>query len=99
MVARPRSIRAYASYDAESLDAQRQWASDQVGNGYFAILIDQGQAMHPLSRVSPRLPAPLFRPVRRPILRSLSKFRPGFLWRLDVLAGGGWRRVAGARAG
>ncbi|WP_227269192.1 Hsp33 family molecular chaperone HslO [Roseobacter weihaiensis] len=47
----PARIRAYASYDADRLtDAS---AFDQVGEGYFAIMIDQGRGMTPYQGITP----------------------------------------------
>ena len=47
----PARIRAYASYDADKLtDAP---AFDQVGEGYFAIMIDQGKGMTPYQGITP----------------------------------------------
>jgi molecular chaperone Hsp33 len=48
----PARIRAYASYDAErvALDAE---PFSQVGKGYFAILIDQGEGMTPYQGITP----------------------------------------------
>ncbi len=48
----PARIRAYASYDAERLDVNAP-AYPQVGKGYFAILIDQGQDMTPYQGITP----------------------------------------------
>ncbi|WP_439153699.1 Hsp33 family molecular chaperone HslO [Yoonia sp.] len=48
----PARIRAYASYDAETLDQQAEPFS-QIGNGYFAILIDQGEGMTPYQGITP----------------------------------------------
>ena len=48
----PGRIRAYASYDAETLDTEAP-GFDQIGNGYFAILIDQGQDMQPYQGITP----------------------------------------------
>ncbi|WP_323035123.1 Hsp33 family molecular chaperone HslO [Pararhodobacter sp.] len=48
----PARIRAYASFDAERLDP----ASDpfsQIGQGYFAIIIDQGADMTPYQGITP----------------------------------------------
>ena len=42
----PARIRAYASYDKDALDADVP-AFDQIGKGYFAILIDQGEGTQP----------------------------------------------------
>lgn len=47
----PARIRAYASYDADRLtDAA---PIEQVGEGYFAIIIDQGQDMAPYQGITP----------------------------------------------
>ncbi|WP_300032994.1 Hsp33 family molecular chaperone HslO [uncultured Roseobacter sp.] len=47
----PARIRAYASYDADRLtDAP---AFEQVGEGYFAIMIDQGKGMTPYQGITP----------------------------------------------
>ena len=46
------SIRAYASYDSETLN-QSADAFGQIGKGYFAILIDQGEDMTPYQGVTP----------------------------------------------
>lgn len=44
-------IRAYASFDADRItDAA---AFEQLGNGYFAVLIDQGEGMTPYQGISP----------------------------------------------
>ena len=48
----PARIRAYASYDAETLDESAD-AFSQIGKGYFAILIDQGQDMTPYQGITP----------------------------------------------
>ena len=47
----PARIRAYASFDAERLSDGP--AFDQVGEGYFAILIDQGKGMQPYQGITP----------------------------------------------
>lgn len=44
-------IRAYASYDADRLTEGAPF--DQVGDGYFAIMIDQGQGMKPYQGITP----------------------------------------------
>ena len=44
-------IRAYASYDADRLTSQTPF--DQVGEGYFAVLIDQGTDMAPYQGITP----------------------------------------------
>jgi len=48
----PARIRAYASYDADQLDHDADPFS-QIGNGYFAILIDQGEGMAPYQGITP----------------------------------------------
>ncbi|MGL4319505.1 MAG: Hsp33 family molecular chaperone HslO [Paracoccaceae bacterium] len=48
----PARIRAYASYDAERLDHAAVPFS-QIGEGYFAVLIDQGQDMTPYQGITP----------------------------------------------
>jgi len=48
----PARIRAYASYDADRLDETADPFS-QLGNGYFAILIDQGEGMTPYQGITP----------------------------------------------
>ncbi len=45
-------IRAYASYDEDRLDADAVPFS-QIGKGYFAILIDQGQDTTPYKGITP----------------------------------------------
>ena len=48
----PARIRAYASYDADSIDTNAD-GFQQIGGGYFAILIDQGQDMTPYQGITP----------------------------------------------
>lgn len=48
----PARIRAYASYDAERLDLNAQPFS-QIGNGYFAVMLDQGEGMVPYQGFTP----------------------------------------------
>ena len=48
----PARIRAYASYDEERHDPTGD-AFSQIGRGYFAILIDQGQGMTPYQGITP----------------------------------------------
>ncbi len=45
-------VRAYASYDADRLDADGA-AFPQLGKGMFAILIDQGDGKQPYSGITP----------------------------------------------
>ena len=45
-------IRGYASYDAETFDADADPFA-QIGKGYFAILIDQGKGMEPYQGITP----------------------------------------------
>ncbi|PVA10751.1 molecular chaperone Hsp33 [Pelagivirga sediminicola] len=47
----PARIRAYASYDADRLTDAEPFA--QVGEGYFAIMIDQGKDMTPYQGITP----------------------------------------------
>ncbi|QJF49748.1 Hsp33 family molecular chaperone HslO [Roseobacter ponti] len=47
----PARIRAYASYDADRLTDEAPF--DQVGEGYFAIMIDQGKGMTPYQGITP----------------------------------------------
>ena len=47
----PAKIRAYASYDEARLTDGSPF--DQVGDGYFAILIDQGSGMAPYQGITP----------------------------------------------
>ncbi|MEM9433328.1 MAG: Hsp33 family molecular chaperone HslO [Pseudomonadota bacterium] len=48
----PARIRAYASFDAETLDPDADPFA-QIGKGYFAILIDQGDGMKPYQGITP----------------------------------------------
>ncbi|MBT8153577.1 Hsp33 family molecular chaperone HslO [Epibacterium ulvae] len=47
----PARIRAYASFDADRLTDGDPF--DQVGDGYFAIMIDQGEGMKPYQGITP----------------------------------------------
>ncbi|KAA2315428.1 Hsp33 family molecular chaperone HslO [Pseudooceanicola sediminis] len=47
----PARIRAYASFDRDRLTDSNPF--DQVGEGYFAIMIDQGQGMAPYQGITP----------------------------------------------
>jgi molecular chaperone Hsp33 len=47
----PARIRAYASFDRERLTDGAPM--DQVGDGYFAILLDQGEGMQPYQGITP----------------------------------------------
>ncbi|MDA7430253.1 Hsp33 family molecular chaperone HslO [Primorskyibacter aestuariivivens] len=47
----PARIRAYASYDENRLTDGAPF--DQVGEGYFAIMIDQGKGMKPYQGITP----------------------------------------------
>lgn len=49
---KPARIRAYASYDDERLDLNADPFS-QIGDGYFAIMIHQGEDMTPYQGVTP----------------------------------------------
>lgn len=48
----PAQVRAYASFDADRLDHQADPFS-QIGKGYFAILIHQGEDMEPYQGITP----------------------------------------------
>jgi molecular chaperone Hsp33 len=48
----PARIRAYASYDEARLESKGD-PFDQIGKGYFAILIDQGEGMVPYQGITP----------------------------------------------
>lgn len=48
----PARIRAYASFDADRLDST-QTPFSQIGKGYFAILIDQGEGNKPYQGITP----------------------------------------------
>ena len=48
----PARIRAYASYDADRLDADAEPFS-QIGEGYLAVMIDQGNDMVPYQGFTP----------------------------------------------
>ncbi len=47
----PARMRAYASYDADRLTGARPF--DQLGEGYFAVLIDQGKGTEPYQGITP----------------------------------------------
>lgn len=48
----PAMIRAYASFDDTRLDAETDPFA-QIGTGYFALLIDQGEGMTPYQGITP----------------------------------------------
>ena len=48
----PARVRAYASYDIDTLDQSADPFS-QIGDGYFAIMIDQGEGMTPYQGITP----------------------------------------------
>ncbi|MDO9639248.1 MAG: Hsp33 family molecular chaperone HslO [Pseudotabrizicola sp.] len=48
----PARIRAYASYDADRLDPDADPFS-QIGTGYFAVMLDQGEGMVPYQGFTP----------------------------------------------
>ncbi len=48
----PARVRAYASYDAHEVDPNGP-AFPQIGEGYLAILIDQGEGMVPYQGITP----------------------------------------------
>ncbi|WP_297769333.1 Hsp33 family molecular chaperone HslO [uncultured Roseovarius sp.] len=47
----PARMRAYASFDATRLSNARPF--DQLGEGYFAVLLDQGEGMTPYQGITP----------------------------------------------
>lgn len=47
----PAQIRAYASFDADRITDAAPF--QQLGEGYFAVLIDQGEGMQPYQGISP----------------------------------------------
>ncbi len=49
----PALIRAYASYDAERLDHDTTDPFSQIGAGFFAVMIDQGEGMMPYQGFTP----------------------------------------------
>ena len=51
---KPAQIRAYASYDKDRLTDEEP--IKQVGEGYFAIMIDQGKGMQPYQGITPLAP-------------------------------------------
>jgi molecular chaperone Hsp33 len=53
----PAHIRAYASYDADRLTSGAP--IDQIGEGYFAVMIDQGAGMTPYQGIAPLSPESL----------------------------------------
>lgn len=48
----PARIRAYASFDSERLDHTGN-PFDQIGEGYFAVMVDQGEGMVPYQGFTP----------------------------------------------
>jgi len=48
----PAHMRAYAGFDEERLDLNRD-PFDQIGKGYFALIIDQGAGMSPYQGMTP----------------------------------------------
>jgi molecular chaperone Hsp33 len=48
----PARIRAYASYDADRLDPEGP-AFAQIGDGFFAVMLDQGEGMLPYQGFTP----------------------------------------------
>lgn len=48
----PARIRAYASYDTDRLNPNEP-GYDQIGTGYFAVLIDQGEGTTPYQGITP----------------------------------------------
>ncbi|MCX7565914.1 Hsp33 family molecular chaperone HslO [Sulfitobacter sp. F26169L] len=67
----PARIRAYASYDADRLTEGAP--IDQVGKGYFAVMIDQGKGTTPYQGISPL------------VAESLSKSAEGYFAQSEQL--------------
>ncbi|OWU85999.1 molecular chaperone Hsp33 [Oceanicola sp. 22II-s10i] len=55
----PARIRAYASFDRDRITGDVPM--EQVGNGYFAIMLDQGEGMTPYQGITPITPGGLAR--------------------------------------
>jgi molecular chaperone Hsp33 len=49
----PAKIRAFASYDADRLETETGTPFKKMGNGYFAVLIDQGEGTEPYQGITP----------------------------------------------
>ncbi len=49
----PARLRAYASYDKDSLSQYPGTGFEKIGNGMFAVLIDQGKGMQPYQGITP----------------------------------------------
>lgn len=49
----PARIRAYASFDADRLEADTKDPFSQIGQGYFAVMLDQGEGMQPYQGFTP----------------------------------------------
>ncbi|WP_395542578.1 Hsp33 family molecular chaperone HslO [Neotabrizicola sp. sgz301269] len=49
----PARIRAYASFDADRLAADTKDPFSQIGQGYFAVMLDQGEGMQPYQGFTP----------------------------------------------
>ncbi len=49
----PARIRAYASFDADAIEASDQEGFNLIGKGMFAILIDQGSGTQPYQGITP----------------------------------------------
>jgi molecular chaperone Hsp33 len=49
----PARVRAYASFDADRLEPDTADPFSQIGQGYFAVMLDQGEGMQPYQGFTP----------------------------------------------
>jgi molecular chaperone Hsp33 len=49
----PARVRAYASFDADRLEPDTPDPFSQIGQGYFAVMLDQGEGMQPYQGFTP----------------------------------------------
>jgi molecular chaperone Hsp33 len=49
----PARVRAYASFDADRLEPDAADPFSQIGQGYFAVMLDQGEGMQPYQGFTP----------------------------------------------
>lgn len=49
----PARVRAYASFDADRLEPDAADSFSQIGQGYFAVMLDQGEGMQPYQGFTP----------------------------------------------
>ncbi len=92
----PARIRAYASYDAERLTDGAPF--DQIGEGYFAILIDQGKGSAPYQGITPLTGRSLSACAEAYFAQS-EQLPTRFALSFGRVLGAGHRPSTGARAG